>query len=169
MLLESAPREWRGGNSIHTRNLRCMHDAPQDELVEAYPEEEFWQDLLKVTGGLTNEHLARLAIRHSDDYKAAQVPMLPTVVPMKQTLRAMLRYTVALVVASLVLIPVGDLGVIYGVSAAVLGVFFLLGIGYLWRTPTEAVSMRVFSYSISYISLLFGAITVDVLVKYGVS
>jgi tricarballylate dehydrogenase len=65
MLLESAPREWRGGNSGHTRNLRCMHDAPQDVLVEAYPEEEFWQDLLKVTGGLTDEHLARLAIRHS--------------------------------------------------------------------------------------------------------
>src|SRR5215213_5869614 len=65
LLLEAAPREWRGGNSMHTRNLRCMHDAPQDVLVEAYPEEEFWQDLLKVTGGLTNEHLARLVIRAS--------------------------------------------------------------------------------------------------------
>ena len=65
MLLESAPREWRGGNSQHTRNLRCMHDAPQDVLVDAYPEEEYWQDLLKVTGGLTNEHLARLTIRAS--------------------------------------------------------------------------------------------------------
>ncbi|NDG67766.1 MAG: protoheme IX farnesyltransferase, partial [Actinobacteria bacterium] len=108
----------------------------------------------------TPPHFWALAIRHSDDYKAAQVPMLPTVVPMKQTLRAMLRYTVALVVASLVLVPVGHLGAIYGVSAAVLGVLFLLGIGFLWRTPTEAVSMRVFSYSISYISLLFGAITV---------
>lgn len=64
-LLEAAPREWRGGNSAHTRNLRCMHDAPQDVLVEAYPEEEFWQDLLKVTGGITNEHLARLTIRAS--------------------------------------------------------------------------------------------------------
>ena len=42
-----------------------MHDAPQDVLVESYPEEEFWQDLLKVTGGLTDEHMARLAIRHS--------------------------------------------------------------------------------------------------------
>ena len=51
LLLEAAPREWRGGNSQHTRNLRCMHDAPQDVLVDAYPEEEFWQDLLKVTGG----------------------------------------------------------------------------------------------------------------------
>lgn len=64
-VLEAAPREWRGGNSSHTRNLRCMHDAPQDVLVEAYPEEEFWQDLLKVTGGQTDEALARLVIRHS--------------------------------------------------------------------------------------------------------
>ncbi|WP_028604785.1 FAD-dependent tricarballylate dehydrogenase TcuA [Ottowia thiooxydans] len=67
LLLESAPREWRGGNSAHTRNLRCMHDAPQDVLIEAYPEEEFWQDLLKVTGGKTNEHLARLVIRASSN------------------------------------------------------------------------------------------------------
>jgi tricarballylate dehydrogenase len=65
MLLEAAPKEWRGGNSGHTRNLRCMHDAPQDVLIDAYPEEEFWQDLLKVTGGLTNEKLARLTIRES--------------------------------------------------------------------------------------------------------
>ncbi|MEY2874664.1 MAG: FAD-dependent tricarballylate dehydrogenase TcuA [Pseudomonadota bacterium] len=65
LLLEAAPRAWRGGNSSHTRNLRCMHDAPQDVLVEAYPEEEFWQDLLKVTGGKTDEALARLVIRAS--------------------------------------------------------------------------------------------------------
>ncbi|MGU7768720.1 FAD-dependent tricarballylate dehydrogenase TcuA [Burkholderia sp. MR1-5-21] len=65
LLLESAPREWRGGNSQHTRNLRCMHDAPQDVLVDAYPEEDYWQDLLKVTGGITNEALARLVIRAS--------------------------------------------------------------------------------------------------------
>jgi tricarballylate dehydrogenase len=65
LLLESAPREWRGGNSQHTRNLRCMHDAPQDVLQGAYREEEFWQDLLKVTGGATDEKLARLTIRAS--------------------------------------------------------------------------------------------------------
>ena len=64
-LLEAAPRTWRGGNSMHTRNLRCMHDAPQDVLTEAYPEEEFWQDLLKVTAGKTNEALARMVIRES--------------------------------------------------------------------------------------------------------
>lgn len=65
LLLEAAPRAWRGGNSQHTRNLRCMHDAPQDVLTEAYPEEEYWQDLKKVTAGKTDEALARLAIRDS--------------------------------------------------------------------------------------------------------
>ncbi|WP_321161754.1 FAD-dependent tricarballylate dehydrogenase TcuA [Verminephrobacter aporrectodeae] len=65
LLLEAAPKEWRGGNSAHTRNLRCMHDAPQDVLVGAYPKQEYWQDLLKVTEGQTNEHLARLIIRAS--------------------------------------------------------------------------------------------------------
>ena len=65
LLLEAAPRAWRGGNSPHTRNIRCMHDAPQDVLTEAYPEEEFWLDLLKVTGGRTTEALARRVIRDS--------------------------------------------------------------------------------------------------------
>src|SRR6187431_3078413 len=65
LLLEASPREWRGGNSQHTRNLRCMHDEPQDVLQEDYPEEEFWQDLRKVTGGKTDEALARLVIRAS--------------------------------------------------------------------------------------------------------
>jgi tricarballylate dehydrogenase len=65
LLLEAAPRAWRGGNSQHTRNLRCMHDAPQDVLTGVYGEEEFWQDLLKVTGGATDEALARIAIRAS--------------------------------------------------------------------------------------------------------
>ena len=67
LLLEAAPAEWRGGNSMHVRNLRCMHDAPQDVLLDAYSEEEFWQDLLKVTGGATDEALARLVIRASSD------------------------------------------------------------------------------------------------------
>jgi len=65
LMLESAPREWRGGNSMHTRNMRCMHDAPQDVLTDAYPEDEYWSDLLKVTGGATDEALAKIAIRDS--------------------------------------------------------------------------------------------------------
>src|SRR5512132_112766 len=65
VLLECAPKPLRGGNSRHTRNLRCMHDAPADVLTDAYPEEEYWQDLAKVTGGQTNETLARITIRHT--------------------------------------------------------------------------------------------------------
>jgi tricarballylate dehydrogenase len=67
LLLEAAPKEWRGGNSVHTRNIRSMHDAPQDVLLDAYSEEEYWQDMLKVTGGLTDEKLARLVIRSTSN------------------------------------------------------------------------------------------------------
>jgi tricarballylate dehydrogenase len=67
MILEAAPKEWRGGNSAHTRNIRSMHDAPEDVLMESYPEEEYWQDVLKVTGGLTDERLARFVIRASSN------------------------------------------------------------------------------------------------------
>lgn len=67
LLLEAAPKEWRGGNSIHTRNIRSMHDEPQDVLLETYSEEEYWQDMLKVTGGLTDEKLARLVIRSTSN------------------------------------------------------------------------------------------------------
>jgi tricarballylate dehydrogenase len=65
LMIEVAPAHYRGGNSRHTRNLRCMHDAPEDVLTDAYPEEEYWQDLLKVTAGRTDERLARLTIRHT--------------------------------------------------------------------------------------------------------
>lgn len=66
LLLEHAPRSERGGNSRHTRNLRCMHTAPTEVLTEAYGEEEYWQDLLRVTDGETNERLARISIRASE-------------------------------------------------------------------------------------------------------
>jgi tricarballylate dehydrogenase len=65
LVLESAPRSHRGGNSRHTRNLRCMHAAPTEVMTEAYTEEEYLDDLLRVTGGTTNEALARLTIRGS--------------------------------------------------------------------------------------------------------
>jgi len=65
LMLEAAPRDWRGGNSVHTRNLRCMHDAPDDVLTGVYSEDEFLQDLYNVTGGETNEELARQTVRLS--------------------------------------------------------------------------------------------------------
>ncbi|AUC55171.1 tricarballylate dehydrogenase [Sagittula sp. P11] len=67
LILESAPKPYRGGNSRHTRNFRCMHHGPLGPLVDSYTEEEYLADLLKVTGGKTDEHLARLAIRTSED------------------------------------------------------------------------------------------------------
>jgi tricarballylate dehydrogenase len=67
IVVERAPRPFRGGNSRHTRNLRCMHTAPTDVLTDAYPEDEFMADLLRVTGGATNDTLARMMIRASAD------------------------------------------------------------------------------------------------------
>ena len=67
LLLEHAPRAMRGGNSRHTRNLRAMHTAPTSVLTEAYLEDEYWDDLLRVTGGQTDEHLARMTIRTTAD------------------------------------------------------------------------------------------------------
>jgi tricarballylate dehydrogenase len=65
LLLESSPREFRGGNSRHTRNLRYFHDSGNRHLTGPYLEDEFWNDLLLVTKGQTNEELARFAIRES--------------------------------------------------------------------------------------------------------
>jgi tricarballylate dehydrogenase len=65
LLLEHAPRAFRGGNSRHTRNFRAMHEKPTSVLTEAYLEEEYWDDLKRVTGGNTDEKLARMTIRAS--------------------------------------------------------------------------------------------------------
>lgn len=65
LVLESAPEHFRAGNSRHTRDLRCMHDAPTTVMSGSYTEDEFFSDILSVTEGHTNEHLARLAIRAS--------------------------------------------------------------------------------------------------------
>ncbi len=67
VVLEHAYKMMRGGNSRHTRNLRAMHDAPTETLVDCYGEDEYWQDLLRVTEGNTNEPLARLMIRNSQE------------------------------------------------------------------------------------------------------
>lgn len=65
LLVESSPRARRGGNSRLTRNIRVMHDGPAGPLPDSYGEEEYWNDLKSVTGGKTNEDLARLTIRRS--------------------------------------------------------------------------------------------------------
>lgn len=66
LVLESSPKLWRGGNSQHTRNMRVAHAAPTRCLTQSYSVEEFYEDLLKVTKGETNEELAKIAIGESE-------------------------------------------------------------------------------------------------------
>jgi tricarballylate dehydrogenase len=67
LVVEAAPKFYRGGNTRHTRNMRCAHDSATEILTGPYTEEEFWDDLLRVTGGQTDEELARFMIRESKD------------------------------------------------------------------------------------------------------
>jgi protoheme IX farnesyltransferase len=116
----------------------------------------------------TPPHFWALAIRYADDYRAANVPMLPAVSSLEVTVRKMVLYTAMMVASTLVLWPVAHLGLIYGISAVVLGALFLWGTIDLGRNPTAQRSMRVFGYSITYVTLLFAAMTIDVLVQHGV-
>jgi protoheme IX farnesyltransferase len=112
----------------------------------------------------TPPHFWALAIRHQDDYRAAGVPMLPVVTPIRQTIASMVRYCVVLVLVSLALVPIADLGLIYGITALVFGVAFVIGTVRLGSDPTEAKSMRLFSFSITYVTVLFVAVMADVLI-----
>ncbi|MCS0496533.1 FAD-dependent tricarballylate dehydrogenase TcuA [Ancylobacter sp. MQZ15Z-1] len=67
LVLEAAPRFYRGGNTRHTRNMRCAHDTATEILTGPYTEDEFFDDLLRVTGGQTDEELARHMIHESKD------------------------------------------------------------------------------------------------------
>ena len=67
IVIECAPREFRAGNSRHTRNLRCAHRSPTGVLTGAYGQDEFLADLLRVNGNETDETLARLVIERSED------------------------------------------------------------------------------------------------------
>jgi len=67
LVLESATKDFRGGNSRHTRDIRYMHEAATNYVTGRYSKEEFWEDLRQVTGGETNELLTRLTIQASED------------------------------------------------------------------------------------------------------
>ncbi len=65
LVLDCAPRALRGGNSRHTRNLRCAHAAPTDVLTESYPEHELMADIERVNGGETDAKLTQLVVERS--------------------------------------------------------------------------------------------------------
>jgi heme o synthase len=116
----------------------------------------------------TPPHFWALAIRYADDYRAANVPMLPAVSSAEVTTRKMVGYTMAMVAFTLVLIPVAHLGAIYIATAVLAGGLFLWSTVDLGNNPTPQRSMRVFGFSITYVTLLFAAMTIDILVRFGV-
>jgi protoheme IX farnesyltransferase len=114
----------------------------------------------------TPPHFWALAIRYREDYEAASVPMLPVVATLKRTAGQILAYTVLLVAVTVVFAVVGHMGVLYLVSALVLGAVFLGYAVRLRQKATPRAAMRLFSYSITYLTLLFAAMAGDVLVRF---
>ncbi|WP_420435216.1 heme o synthase [Candidatus Poriferisocius sp.] len=116
----------------------------------------------------TPPHFWALAIRYRDDYQAANVPMLPAVASTRTTAVRIIGYTVVLWGLSVLFSAVGEMGLVYLISAVVLGAVFLYFAVQVLRTEATASAMRLFSYSITYITLLFGAMVIDQVVRTGV-
>ena len=114
----------------------------------------------------TPPHFWALAIKYKDDYQAANIPMLPAVATFKRTAREIFVYSVILVGVSLVLAAVAKLGVLYLVSASILGVLFVALAVRLWRRATPKAAMQLFTYSITYLTLLFVCMAVDIFTSH---
>jgi len=114
----------------------------------------------------TPPHFWALAVKYKEDYQAASVPMLPAVATFKRTAREILLYSVLLLGVSLLLAAVAALGVIYVASASVLGVVFVAMALRLLRQQTPKAAMQLFSYSITYLTLLFVLMAVDIFTKH---
>ncbi|MBV8235986.1 MAG: protoheme IX farnesyltransferase [Acidimicrobiia bacterium] len=112
----------------------------------------------------TPPHFWALAIKYRDDYAAADVPMLPVVETLQGTARKILLYTLILWAATLLFYDVGGMGDLYLAAAFVLGGVFTYHAVRLRREATTARAMRLFGWSISYVTLLFGAMALDQLV-----
>ena len=115
----------------------------------------------------TPPHFWALAVKYREDYAAADVPMLPAVRSLRVTAERILLYTLVLWALTLVFGPVADMGPLYVVCATLLGGAFTWLALQLLRTQTTADAMRVFTWSITYITLLFGAIAADQLLRSG--
>ena len=115
----------------------------------------------------TPPHFWALAIKYRDDYAAADVPMLPVVAGLRTTAARILIYTVLLYGLTLLFSPVADMGNLYLGSAVVLGAVYVWLAVRLFREPSTKLAMGMFSWSITYITLLFGAMALDQLVQGG--
>jgi protoheme IX farnesyltransferase len=117
--------------------------------------------LFAIVFAWTPPHFWALSLRYSDDYAAAGVPMLPAVRGEVETRRQILVYSLALFATTLVLVPLASMGLVYTMSAVVLGGVFVYRALRLWRTASPALAMGLFKYSIVYLALLFAAVAVD--------
>src|SRR3989441_2021066 len=109
----------------------------------------------------TPPHFWALALFRRDDYARAHIPMLPVIAGEDETRRQVFVYTLVLVISTLLLSPLGGLGLLYVVSAGLLGGVFITLAVRLQRERTAVAAVRVFGYSIVYFALLFAAIVVD--------
>ena len=114
----------------------------------------------------TPPHFWALACKHKDDYEAANVPMMPVVATFRRTSVEIMAYTLVMVGLTLLLAPVAHLGLLYVVSAAVLGAGFIAMAARMWVQATPKASMQLFSYSITYLTLLFIIMAVDVFITH---
>ena len=116
----------------------------------------------------TPPHFWALAIKYAEDYKAADVPMLPVVSSIRSTAIQMICYTIVVLALSIWIYFVLETGFIYLAASVIFGGIFLWHTVLLLKRPTMAQAMKVFHYSISYLGLLFIAMAVDVLVSEGI-
>ena len=118
----------------------------------------------------TPPHFWALALRIRGDYAAAGVPMLPVVRGIAETSRQIGLYTILLVALTIVFGVVARMGVLYLVAAGVLGAVFLWRAWVLWRQGTApeastAQAIRLYRYSITYLTILFAAVALDTIVR----
>lgn len=109
----------------------------------------------------TPPHYWPLSIKFRRDYEAAGVPMLPVVASARRVAVEIVIYSWAMVISSLLLVPVAHTGPVYAIVAAVLGGWFLLEAYRLlsrYRRGVDPRPMRLFHLSITYVSLLFLAV-----------
>jgi protoheme IX farnesyltransferase len=113
----------------------------------------------------TPSHFWALAVRYRDDYGAAGVPMLPSVASFAQVARQILIYSVLLWAVSILFAWVARMGWIYTSVAVVAGALYVFYALWLRRDGTPAAAMRLFKYSITYVTLIFAAMALDVVVR----
>ena len=112
----------------------------------------------------TPPHFWALSLLIREHYANARIPMLPVVRGDRETARQIALYTAALVVATLVPVAFGVFGLVYAISAALLGALFAWMALELWRETSRRRAVQLFHYSLLYLALLFVAMAVDAVV-----